>query len=239
VLKPLLTAHWRYLAVLTFEIEPEVLVSYVPAGVELELENGRAYASLSGFLFYHTVIVGMPTPRHRNFEEVDLRFYVRKRSGDTWRRGLAFIAKLVPKAAIAVTARVFRGEPYLAVSMHGDVRDSEGEVHACYQWKRGSKAEILAMTARGEPQPVLAGTHEDFILEHNWGYTQRTAERTNEYRIQHPRWKFWVADSYEFKADVATVFGKDFVAALSTTPVSALIADGSFVTVDRRDEQDE
>ena len=57
----------------------------------------------------------------------------------------------------------------------------------------------------------------------------------SEYRIEHPRWKIWPAMSHEFKADVATLYGAQFVQTLAAPPVSAFIADGSFVTVYRRD----
>src|SRR5437764_1277540 len=165
MLKPFLTANWKYLAMLNFLVDPELLAPRVPTGTELDFHNGETYLSVVGFLFYHTVVMGVPIPRHRNFEEVNLRFYVRKKSGDEWRRGVVFVRELVPKIAIAVTARVFYGEPYLAVPMRSEVTDRDGEVSARYEWRRGSKWECLAMTARGQPQLVAAGTHEEFITE--------------------------------------------------------------------------
>ena len=74
---------------------------------------------------------------------------------------------------------------------------------------------------------------EQFITEHYWGYTAR-GERTSEYRIEHPRWKIWPADSFELKADIATLYGEKFVEPLKAKPVSAFIADGSYVEVQRR-----
>lgn len=215
---------------LNFPIDPELLRPHVAAGTELDFYNGETYVSVVGFLFYHTVVLGLPIPRHRNFEEVNLRFYVRKRSGDTWRRGVIFIRELVPKIAIAVTARVFYGEPYLALPMRSEVEDKDGLVRAKYEWRRGKKWEGLAMTARGAARVSAAGSHEEFITEHYWGYTARGAG-TSEYRIEHPRWKFWPADSFEFSADVATLYGDKFVQPLSAVPRSAFIADGSFVSV--------
>jgi len=89
---------------LNFAIDPELLAPHVPPGTELDFCHDETYVSIVGFLFYHTVVLGLPIPRHRNFEEVNLRFYVRKKSGDTWRRGVVFLRELVPKFAIAVTA---------------------------------------------------------------------------------------------------------------------------------------
>lgn len=231
MLKPFLTANWRYLAMLNFAIEPDLLAPLVPAGTELDFHNGQTFASVVGFLFYHTMLLGLPVPRHRNFEEVNLRFYVRKKSAETWRRGVVFVRELVPKIAIAVTARVFYGEPYLALPMRSEVKEKDGFVRAKYEWRRGNKWERLAMNGSGEAQTMPLGSHEEFIAEHYWGYTARGRARTSEYRVEHPRWKYWRAESFEFEADVATLYGSQFVDSLGAKPHSAFIADGSFVSV--------
>lgn len=218
---------------LNFRVDPGLLAPLLPAGTELDFYNGETYVSLVGFLFYHTLLRGFPIPRHRNFEEVNLRFYVRKISGDDWRRGVVFVRELVPKRAIAITARVFYGEPYQALPMRSEVIDRDGEVRAAYEWRRGPQWERLSMTGRGAARPVAAGSHEEFVTEHYWGYTKRGA-RTSEYRVEHPRWNIWPAESHEFRAEVATLYGEQFVTPLAQAPVSAFIAEGSFVTVYRR-----
>jgi uncharacterized protein YqjF (DUF2071 family) len=223
---------------LNFRIDPDALAPFLPTGTELDFYKGETYVTVVGFLFYHTLVMGLPIPRHRNFEEVNLRFYVRKKSADDWRRGVVFIRELVPRIAIAVTARVFYGEPYLAVPMRSEVIDRDEEVSVCYEWRRGSKWESVAMTARGPAETVKSGSHEEFITEHYWGYTKR-GERTSEYRVEHPRWKIWPAQTHEFKADVASLYGENFVEPLSANPASAFIADGSFVTVYRRATDEE
>src|SRR5205823_12692045 len=194
MLKPFLTANWRYLAMLNFAVDPKILAPHVPAGTELDFHNDKTYLSVVGFLFYHTIVCGLPIPRHRNFEEVNLRFYVRKKSADTWRRGVVFIRELVPKIAIVVTARVFYGEPYLALPMRSKVEDKDGIVRAKYEWRRGNKWEHVAMDAHGEAQSCAVGSHEQFITEHYWGYTararhavageRRRSERSSEYRTE-------------------------------------------------------
>jgi len=220
---------------LNFPVDRKLLESRVPVGTELDFYRGETYVSVVGFLFYHALVVGLPIPRHRNFEEVNLRFYVRKKSADTWRRGVVFIRELVPKIAIAITARVFYGEPYLALPMRSEVEERDGIVRAKYEWRRGRKWEGLTMNAHGEAQNIRQASHEEFITEHYWGYTAR-GERTSEYRIEHPRWKIWPADSFEIKADVAALYGEKFVEPLSAAPRSAFIADGSFISVFARSE---
>src|SRR5438034_9159919 len=78
MLKPFLTANWRYLAMLNFAVDPEILAPHVPAGTELDFHNDKTYLSVVGFLFYHTIVCGLPIPRHRNLDDVNLRYYVRK-----------------------------------------------------------------------------------------------------------------------------------------------------------------
>jgi uncharacterized protein YqjF (DUF2071 family) len=230
MLKPFLTAHWKYLAMLNFAIDPSLLAPYLSAATELDFFDDETYVSMVGFLFYHTMVVGLPIPRHRNFEGVNLRFYVRKKSADSWRRGVIFVRALVPRFAIAVTARLFYSEPYEALPMRSEVVDDGGVVTAKYEWRRGAKWERLEMSANGTAQIIPAGSHEEFITEHYWGYTA-SGPATSEYRIEHSRWNIWQPASFEFKAEVATLYSEKFVEPLNAKPVSAFIADGLFVQV--------
>jgi uncharacterized protein YqjF (DUF2071 family) len=231
--QPFLTANWRYLAMLNFVVDPRILETLVPPGTEIDYENGETFVSVVGFLFLDTRLLGLPIPLHRDFEEVNLRFYVRKKSADTWRRGVVFVRELVPRRAIALVARAFYGEQYVALPMRHAIVDDGGRVSAEYSWRRGKKWESLKVTATGEPQAIPAGSHTEFITEHYWGYTCVQAG-CSEYRVEHPRWKTWNADSFEFRADVATLYGEQFAETLNSQPRSAFIAGGSAISIERR-----
>ena len=218
---------------LNFAAEPRLLEPLLPQGTELDFHDGQTFLSVVGFLFFDTVVFGLPIPRHRDFEEVNLRFYVRRKNAGDWRRGVAFVRELVPRQAIAIVARTFYGEPYSALPMRHSLEHKEGRVLAEYQWRRGQRWETLAMTAIGEPQGSALGSHEEFITEHYWGYTARRSG-LSEYRVEHPRWRLWPAETSKFEADVATLYGPEFVETLSAPPVSAFIAEGSHVAVLRR-----
>jgi uncharacterized protein YqjF (DUF2071 family) len=230
MLKSFLTAEWRYLAMLNFAVDPGLLEPMLLRGTELDFHEGRTFVSIVGFLFLETRVLGWPIPLHRNFEEVNLRFYVRRKHVDEWRRGVAFVRELVPRRAIAVVARTFYGEPYSALPMRHSLEHKEGRLAAEYQWRRGKRWETLAMTAVGEPQDSAPGSHEEFITEHYWGYTARRSG-LSEYRVEHPRWRLWPALTTRFDADVATLYGPNFVETLSAPPASAFIAEGSHVEV--------
>jgi uncharacterized protein len=233
--KAFLTANWRYLAMLNFAIDPAILEPLVPPGTEIDFEDGETFVSVVGFLFLDTRLLGFPIPLHRDFEEVNLRFYVRKKSADTWRRGVVFIREFVPKRAIAIVARTFYGEPYLALPMKHDIEHVDLKVSVEYSWRRGSRWESLKLSASGEAQSIPAGSHAEFITEHYWGYTKIRAG-CSEYRVEHPRWKIWKAEQFDLRADVAALYGEQFVKALSQPPRSAFIADGSPIEVLLREQ---
>ena len=219
---------------LNYVVDPALVEPFVPTGTEVDCENGETFVSIVGFLFLDTRLLGFPIPLHRDFEEVNLRFYVKRKSVDTWRRGVVFIRELVPRRAIALVARAFYRERYFALPMKHNIEDVDGMLSVEYSWRRGKKCEFLKMTASGEPQSIPAGSHAEFITEHYWGYTC-VRDGCSEYRVEHPRWKIWSASDFELNADVATLYGQQFAETLSRSPRSAFIADGSSITVHRRE----
>jgi uncharacterized protein len=232
--KPFLTANWRYLAMLNYVVDPALVEPLVPPGTEIDYENDETFVSIVGFLFLDTRLLGLPIPLHRDFEEVNLRFYVRRKSADTWRRGVVFVRELVPRRAIALVARAFYGERYLALPMKHNIEHVDGSLSVEYSWRRGKKWDFLKISACGEPQSIPIGSHAEFITEHYWGYTCMR-DGCSEYRVEHPRWKIWNATSVEFNSDVAALYGEQFAQTLSQPPRSAFVADGSPITVQKRE----
>lgn len=231
-----LTAEWRYLAMLNYDVDPAILHALVPRHTVLDLWNGRAIASVVGFRFLRTRVLGAPIPFHRNFEEVNLRFYVRHITpqGEV-RRGVVFVRELVPHAAIAVMARLAYNEPYLAVPMRSSAPRTavENPERVSYEWCTGSRWQILAATAIGAPSLPATDSEAAFITEHFWGYTRQRDGATVEYEVKHPRWRVWAAGEPSLEADVPRLYGSSFAHALSAVPVSTFIAEGSAVTVYR------
>ena len=79
-----LTARWEKLVIANYEIDPKLLQKYIPFGTELDLWEGKCIVSLIGFMFLHTKLKGIKVPFHSNFEEVNLRFYVKQFDGMEW-----------------------------------------------------------------------------------------------------------------------------------------------------------
>jgi uncharacterized protein len=230
-----LTAEWRHLAMLNFEVDPALLHPLVPAGTELDDFGGRTFVSLVGFLFLDTRVFGIRIPRHADFEEVNLRCYVRRKASEGWRRGVVFVKELVPRTAIALTANVFYGENYVAVPMSHriDVVEDHGEAkrHVSYCWRFAAREHRIHLVARGEAHETAAGSEEEFITEHYWGYSRRRNGATLEYRVEHPRWHVWTAQEARFEGDAARLYGERFAAYLTAAPASAFLVDGSAIKV--------
>ena len=234
---PLLTAEWRHLAMLNFEVDPNVLRPLVPAGTELDDWRGRAFVSIVGFLFLNTRVFGVGIPFHRDFEEVNLRFYVRRKANDGWRRGVVFVKEIVPRVAIALTARALYGENYVAAPMrHRIERDNASAARpraVSYSWWFRGRENRMELSVDEEPHDIAQGSNVEFITEHYWGYARRRGGGTTEYRVEHPRWRVCTATAARLDCDVAGVYGSQFGEFLKASPASAFLADGSEVVVFR------
>jgi uncharacterized protein len=225
-----LTADWRHLAMLNYAVDASVLKRFVPRGTELDYYRGDTFISVVGFRFLRAKVFGWAIPFHRNFEEVNLRFYVRRQVAEGWRRGVVFIRELVPRRVIAFVARTCYGEPYAALPMRHRIEHTTEKIRVEYGWQRQGRWESLRAAAEGLPKTIEKGSLEEFITEHYWGYTARK-RACSEYQVEHPRWQVWRAVEATLEADVSTLYGDAFVKSLSSRPASAFIADGSTVVV--------
>ena len=210
-----------------YEVAPEILADLVPKGVSLDFYEGKCYVSLVAFMFLDTRVLGIPVPFHINFEEVNLRFYVKREMADETRRGVVFVKEIVPRFAIATVARVFYGEPYEAWKMsHAKI---ENELIYAW-WKRDDAHHIKVETGESAGVPA-ENSHGEFIIEHYWGYTKRGGNRTDEYKVEHPKWELFDVNDYEIKVDFGKLYGDRFAFLGDTKPYSILLAKGSEISV--------
>ena len=234
--RPFLTAEWRHLVMVNYEVWPGALRPLIPAGVELDLWEGKVLVSVVGFEFLATRVLGVAVPGYRDFHEVNLRFYVRRKAGGEWRRGVVFVKELVPRRAIAWAARCLYGERYEALRMRGVTwrgrREADGPewtqfIH--YWWRVAGSWEGLYAEAKGEPGVVEEGSQEAFITDHAYGYSVCRGA-TLEYVVEHPPWRVWEACDVRLDCDLARLYGKSIGGALGE-PCSAFVAEGSPVMV--------
>jgi uncharacterized protein len=249
--RPFLTARWQLVAMLNWEIDAAIVAPLVPCGCELDFHRGMTYLSVVGFLFLDTRVLGLPIPGHCNFEEVNLRFYVRRAGSGGLRRGVAFVKEIVPRWTIAQTARLCYNEPYVALPMEHDVTGPAAELQrrkgqrtenrgppaaggeVCYRWRYGGRWNAIELRYQGERVPLTPGSHEAFIADHYYGYCGQCDGGTVEYQLEHSPWNIWGRCTAKLDADVAALYGEQFAPVLSQPPTSAFLADGSPVALMR------
>jgi uncharacterized protein YqjF (DUF2071 family) len=133
--KSFLQAEWRKLAIANYIIDPRLLLPFVPAGTELDLWEGKCYISLVGFMFLNTRLLGVRVPGHVNFEEVNLRFYVKR--GE--KRGVVFIKEIVPKPALTFIANTIYKEHYQTLPMRHAWVETDDHQLINYEWKKSGR----------------------------------------------------------------------------------------------------
>jgi uncharacterized protein len=227
-----LSAEWRDLVMLNYEVSPQLLQPYVPRGTELDSFEGKTFVSLVGFRFLNTKLFGiLPIPFHTDFDEVNLRFYTRRDDAGTNKRGVVFIRELVPRRAIALVARLAYRENYIALPMKHKVATNNALVTADYQWKLNSQwCRLRAQAAQPSIQPT-EGSLEQFITEHYWGYAAQPNGGCKEYQVVHVPWQVWTAADAGVDGNCEPLYGADFSQILKRHPDSAFIANGSPVHV--------
>ncbi|HOZ50652.1 MAG TPA: DUF2071 domain-containing protein [Chitinophagaceae bacterium] len=230
-----LKAEWRKLAIANYVVEPKVLEKYLPYKTELDIWEDKCYMSLIGFMFCNTKIVGLKIPFHVNFEEVNLRFYVRYKQGSEWRRGVVFVKELVPRHAITLIANTLYHEHYQTVKMSHEWMNEKDQLKVKYQFDLGGKSHSIAMTAKNELIEIPANSETEFITEHYWGYTEINEAKTTGYEVTHPRWQTYEVLDCQIDLDFVKVYGEDFAFLNNQRPYSVMLAEGSEITVEGKE----
>lgn len=233
---PFLTARWLDLALVTWQIPAELLRTTLPAGVEPDRlpddPEGVAYVSFVAFRFLDTRVKGIAVPLHTDFPEVNLRAYVRERGG-AGRRGVAFIAELVPKPAIAMVANLLYHEHYRAVPMDVAVRD-DGEHHAIdVRIELGERTHAMSLTGASATEVPPADSLEHFFKEHEWGFGSDGDGGVVIYRVHHPIWPVYPTslDRLELAVDFGELYGEPWSVLDRTAPRHVAFAVGSEIAV--------
>ncbi len=229
--KIFLSARWEHLLMLNYTVPAAILQPYIPPCTELDLWQGKAMVSMVGFMFKQTKVFGVKWPLHANFEEVNLRLYVKHFNGKEWKRGVAFISEIVPKHAIAFIANKLYNEHYAAMPTRHEIIETKENISAKYEWKHSGKWNKLFATADNKASLIKTGTEEEFIFEHYWGYNEFNKNTTIEYAVEHPRWEIYPITYHEAYFDINNLYGTAFQPYLSQPPQSIFLAKGSKIIV--------
>ena len=226
-----LSAEWRKLIMINYEVDPAILQRYIPAGTELDFFEGKCLVSLVGFMFNETRIRGFRFPFHINFEEFNLRFYVKYLDNGKWKRGTVFISEIVPKYMISLVANTLYREHYTCLPMQHKIIINDDSVQVSYSFKTKIGWNSVSATANATAKSFLPGSLEEFITEHYFGYNRWDKNNTLEYGVEHPKWLTYELKSIEIKCKFEEIYPPEFVPFLYKPHHSALLAEGSEVVV--------
>ncbi len=229
-----LKAEWRKLAIANFVVDPEILKEYLPAGTELDFWEDKCYISLVGFMFKNTKLLGAKIPYHVNFEEVNLRFYVKRKVNNKWRRGVVFIKEIVPKPALAIIANTIYRENYESLPMTHSWTEELYSRSVEYKWKRKSQWQGFMVKAEKQSSEIIQGSEAQFITEHYWGYVQINEKRSNEYEVSHPEWRAYRVIDFNISVDFGLTYGEKFSFINKLQPSSVMLAEGSEIAVENK-----
>lgn len=227
--RPFLSATWRNLVMLTFPVDPAAIIDLVPAGTTLDSWHGKTFVSVVGFQFLDTKVLGAPVPFHQDFDEVNLRFYVRRVTEEGVRPAVVFLCEIVPRPVVGSMARLLYREPYVVVPMRRKV-SSGPPPNVEYEWQMKERWYTVAARGDGAGAKAAPGSLEEFLTERHWGYNGEPGKETLEYRVSHPPWRIWQARDVRFDLNADGLCGAELARQLKT-PASALVAEGSAVTI--------
>ncbi|PIQ83790.1 MAG: hypothetical protein COV75_05535 [Candidatus Omnitrophica bacterium CG11_big_fil_rev_8_21_14_0_20_63_9] len=225
-----MSAEWRHVVLMSFEVPRTVLHPWVPRGAELDLWNDRSFVSVVGFVSQHTRVWGWTVPGHHTFAGVNLRTYVRRRGPEGWRHGVVFIRQLMPLPILALVARLVYGGRPRALSMWSQylpgTRTSDSSDTLEYAWRFRGRWNHLWVRARGPLAVPAPESLEAFIAHRPWGQAARPGGCL-EYQVAHPAWRVQSAVDASLDCDVARLFGAGFAELLTRAPSSVIVAEGS------------
>jgi uncharacterized protein YqjF (DUF2071 family) len=229
-----LTAQWKNLIMANYIVNSEVLQKYLPAGTELDYWNGNCYVSLVGFLFKNTKVLGLKIPNHTNFEEVNLRFYVKHFENGEWKRGVVFIQEIVPKSMITLVANTFYRENYKTLVMQHENQLKAEIRKVSYSWENQKKTNRITVNAYDFASTIEEGSEAEFITEHYFGYTKYNKNTTYEYEVKHPKWQQYLIKNFDITIDFKNTYGTDFAFMNELNPSSVFLAKGSEISVENK-----
>ncbi len=225
-----LTAQWRKLVMANYKVSAEILEQYVPPNTQLDNYNGNYYVSLIGFMFLDTRIKRIKIPFHINFEEVNLRFYVKYKDGEVWKRGAVFISEVVSKPMIALVANTLFHEHYEVLKTKHSWEKNNDHQKISYYWKKKNWYE-LSVLADLNANKLISGSEEEFIAEHYYGYTKAGKNKSLEYDVEHKQWEIYNVKEFTINADFEDLYGQDFAFLNQAKPNSVFLVEGSEVLI--------
>lgn len=231
-MKTFLKARWENIVMVNYVIDPDILQPYLPFGLELDSYDDQYFFSLVGFKFVKSKLFGLPIPFFGSFDEVNLRFYVKRWDGNELKRGVVFISEIVPYKVVAFLANKLYREHYSHAVMNSAISVADGIKDIRFSWQPLNEKFHIQGSFSNTEKEIKSGSLEEFIYEHYYGFTAVSKKETWEYKVSHPRWKTNELINCDIACDFETLYGSDFSFLNKQNPISTYNAVGSEVSID-------
>lgn len=224
-----LRAEWRDLILANYAVDPSLLESRLPPGLEPDVFEGHAVCSLVGFRFLETKVLGVKWPGFVNFPEINLRFYVRE--SESGRRGVVFVRELVRSRFVASVARGLYNEPYSKARISDRIEQRDGERRVEYQFKIGEASGRMSVVADAHAVVPPETSPEHWFKEHQWGYGTTRGDKLLRYEVEHTVWACHRVHDWSVEVDWGRIYGEAWRAMNEARPLSVMLAQGSAISV--------
>lgn len=232
--KVFLRANWLRLASANYIIDPSILDKHLPNGTELEDHNGEYYVSLVAFRYCKTRLLNVRVPYHNNFEEINLRFYVKREiTPGKWRSEVAFTKLFFPRPALTLVAKYMYKENYETLKMRHSWSENENYLLTSYGLNKNGWNNFEIKSDK-KSMKIDSNSSEFFFSKQYWGTSQIDHKSSTIYKIEHPDWEAYNVFNWNVSFDFKTIFGPEFKHLTDTQPDSVHLFKGSEVIVNKK-----
>jgi uncharacterized protein len=185
--RPVLTARWEHVVLVSYRVPSELLMPHLPPGIELDTLDEAPEAGLVSVValrFRALRVHRVPIPTAQDFGEVNLRFYVRRATD----HGSVFLREYVSHPLVIAGARLFYGEPYRRARIRHDAVRDASTMRVETSFARGDRSGRIQLVADADACVPDPGSIEHWLKERYWGFGRGRDGGTVRYRVTHPVW---------------------------------------------------
>lgn len=221
---PVMRQRWSDLLFLHWQIEPKFIQSQLPAGLHVDLFEGKAWIGIVPFAMERVHPVGLPPlPWLSWFLELNVRTYVYDESG---RPGVWFFSLDCNQPITVEVARRFFHLPYNHARMRADYQT--GEVIYSSQRRGTDQVSRFRYRCPLHAEPARDRSLEWFLVERYLLFTTDGMGRIRSGRVHHKPYRIQQGDCSEWTAEPIRENG---FAVPSGPPVSMLVAEPVEVSI--------
>ena len=203
--RPVMVQQWVDVVFVHWPLPPDRVQRLLPAGVEVDTFEGRAWVGLVPFRMEGLGFPGLsPLPVVGTFPEVNVRTYVRSGA----RRGVWFFSLDVDRFLPALVARAAYGLPYC----RGRASHERSGDHVTSSVRRtwpatpGPEPTATIEVRTADPLPDVAGL-ESFLTS-RWGLISSSPRGTLRWApVEHPRWPLFDAQLVHLEESLTAAAG--------------------------------